>query len=130
MVTYYTDREKKNMDPGWVDEFAQKAVDSFFPNQKNLLKTSQLRKFYADVKSLERQWQAKGGDNAAFISILPMIKLLKAKSDYAQKRNVVPPNFKEWLWKHVDSVSDERDFSAFLLHFEAVVGFSAKFTKE
>ncbi len=133
MVMYFTDKEKKNLDPGWVDEFAQKAVHSFFPdpNPRNSpIKNSQLRKFYADVKTLERQWQARGGDNSAFVSILPMIKLLKAKSDYAKYRKVIPESFKEWLWKHIDSVNDERDFSAFLLHFEAVVGFSAQFTKE
>ena len=123
MVSYYTDKD--TLDPGWVDAFAQKAARSFFEvkDKETAIKSSQLRKFYADVKTLERQWQASGADEAAFGRILPMIKLLKAKSDYAHKRKVVPSNFKDWLWKHVDSINAPRDFKAFLLHFEAVVGF-------
>ena len=126
MITYYTD--KNALDPKWVDDYARKAASSFFDSDpKKTIKSSQLRKFYADVKSLERQWQASGGDEDAFAVILPMIKLLKAKSSYACKRNVVPENFRAWIEKHVDSVNAARDFKAFLLHFEAVVGFSYGF---
>ena len=128
MISYYTDKD--TLDPGWVDAFAQKAAQSFFPGGKDDINSSQLRRFYGDVKTLERQWRASGADEAAFGRILPMIKLLKAKSDYARKRKVVPESFKAWLWKHVDSINAPRDFKAFLLHFEAVVGFSAQYTKD
>ena len=123
MLNYYT--KDGNLDPIWVDTKAEEEA-------KNLtaIKTSQLRKFYADVKSLERQWQAASDKDAAFAKILPMIKLLKAKSEYALKRKVVPENFKTWIWSHVDSISTYKDFSAFLLHFEAVVGFSARYAKD
>ncbi len=127
MVAYYTDKD--TLDPKWVDSEAIKAASSFF-EEKSSINSSQLRKFYADVKSLERQWQAKGGDEDAFSAILPMLKLLKAKSEYALKRKVVPMSFKTWLWNHVDSVNAARDFRAFLLHFEAVIGFSASYTKD
>ena len=127
MIVYYTD--KKILDPKWVDDEARKAASSFFENKLNSINSSQLRKFYADVKSLERQWQAKGGNDSAFAEILPMLKLLKAKSDYAQNRKVVPPTFKDWLWNHVDSINAANDFKAFLLHFEAVVGFSYGFAR-
>lgn len=123
MVAYYTDKD--TLDPKWVDDEARTAAASFFGfKPADTIKSSQLRKFYGDVKTLERQWQARGGDEASFAVILPMIKLLKAKSDYAHKRQVVPKSFRDWLWKHVDSVNAARDFKAFLLHFEAVVGFS------
>lgn len=128
MVAYYTDKDK--LDPGWVDEYALKAAESFFPDERNGINSSQLRKFYADVKSLERQWQAAGGNEDAFAGIMPMVKLLKAKSVYARKRKVVPESFRVWLWKHVDSINAARDFKAFLLHFEAVVGFSSRYTKD
>ncbi len=67
---------------------------------------------------------SSGADDAAFARVLPLIKLLKAKSNYAWKRNVVPESFRKWLCDHVDSVNSPRDFRVFLLHFEAVVGFS------
>lgn len=116
---YYIDDAKEKLDPVWVDKEAQKFAESW-PN----LKTSQLRKFYGDVKTLERQLLDAQDKKATFERILPMIKLLKAKSAYALKRNVIPENFKDWLWDNVTCVNDIRDFEAFLLHFEAVVGFS------
>ena len=73
---------------------------------------------------MERQWRNSGGDEEAFALILPLFKLLKAKSHYALKRKVIPAAFRNWLCEHVDSVNSARDFRAFLLHFEAVVGFS------
>ncbi len=121
MVTYYT--KDGSIDSIWVDQKAQDAAKSFFQD-KDPINSSQLRKFYGDVKSLERQWLTSGKNDAAFAVIAPMIKLLKAKSEYALKRKVIPQTFRDWLWSHVDSIRASRDFEAFLLHFEAVVGFS------
>ena len=115
---YYT--SDGNLDPKWVDSEAVEQAQKL-----QGMKTSQLRKFYADVKSLERQYMAATDKDAAFARILPMIKLLKAKSAYALTRKVVPKEFRDWLWKHVDNISTFKDFSAFLLNFEAVVGFSS-----
>ena len=71
MVAYYT--EKDTLDPKWVDGEARKAAESFF-RERPVINSSQLRKFYADVKSLERQWQAsKDDEKAAFARILPMM---------------------------------------------------------
>ena len=124
MVNYYLN--EKDIDPAWVDEKAQAAAKSFFETATPLT-DSQLRRFYGDVKTLERQWMSHDGDDAAFAAILPLIKLLKAKVTYASTRKVVPDTFRAWLCKHVDSVNSIRDFRAFTLHFEAVVGFSYGF---
>lgn len=116
-IEYFTSGD--NINPALVTSDAQRAAESFFSDPKKPIMASQLRKFYGDVKTLELR--KKNG--AAFEAILPLIKLLKAKSAYACKRNVVPQSFREWLWKNVDNINTERDFTAFLLHFEAVVGF-------
>ena len=121
MEEYYLN--EKAINPVWMDQEAQKAARSFFDGQPKLA-ASQLRKFYNDVKAMERQWRNSGGDEEAFALILPLFKLLKAKSHYALKRKVIPAAFRNWLCEHVDSVNSARDFRAFLLHFEAVVGFS------
>ena len=118
-----------SLDPKWVDSKALAVArtlvmrNSYGKTDKDSIKSSQLRKFYADVKSLERTWEYQGCSDAAFLGILPQIKILKAKAAYAQGRGVVPPAFTQWMNSHVDAVSTAADFKAFLLHFEAVVGF-------
>ena len=118
-----------SLDPKWVDSEALAVArtlvmkNSYGKTDKDSIKSSQLRKFYADVKSLERTWEYQGRSEAAFLGVLPQIKILKAKAAYAQGRGVVPPAFTQWMNSHVDAVSTAADFKAFLLHFEAVVGF-------
>jgi len=118
-----------SLDSKWVDSEAQIVARKLVMKDhngrpdRNTIKSSQLRKFYADVKSLERTWEYQGCSEAAFLGILPQIKILKAKAAYAQGRGVVPPAFKNWVDTHVDAVTASSDFKAFLLHFEAVVGF-------
>ena len=126
---YYT-KDGKTIDPKWVDSealaTAKKLVVRGYNgkiDQNASIKSSQLRKFYADVKGLERAWEYQKRSEAAFLGILPQIKILKAKAAYAQGRKTVPPAFTEWMNRHVDAIATPSDFKAFLLHFEAVVGF-------
>ena len=35
----------------------------------------------------------------------------------------IPETFKNFLIKNIDSINEEKEFRAFMLHFEAVVGF-------
>ncbi len=122
MSIYYDD--KNNLRPEIVDAEAQKAALSFV-NDYSKLKSAQLRRFYGDFKLLERKLESRktqvGG--AAFQGILPLVKMSKSKVEYAKSRKTVPLSFVQWLTKHVDAINTEKDFRAFLLHFEAVVGF-------
>ena len=122
--------DKKILDPKWVDSealaVARKLVIKGFNgkiDKNKSIKTSQLRKFYADVKSLERSWIYQNRSDAAFLGFLPQIKILKAKAAYAKGRAVVPSAFTDWVNTHVEAIKSPKDFEAFLLHFEAVVGF-------
>ena len=105
-----------SLDPKWVDSealaVARKLVMKDFSGRpdRNNIKSSQLRKFYADVKSLERTWEYQGRSEAAFLGVLPQIKILKAKAAYAQGRGVVPSAFTQWVNTHVDAVSAPADF--------------------
>lgn len=132
MISYYTKDDTGNsiMDCRLVDEealmVARKLVIHGYDgkvDQKNSIKSSQLRKFYGDVKNLEQLWVNQHKSETAFLGILPQIKMLKAKVAYARGRGVVPQFFASWLSDNVDSISTQKDFAAFLLHFEAVVGF-------
>lgn len=132
MISYYTKDEtgRSVMDCKLVDEkalsVARKLVVRGYDgrlDQKASIKSSQLRKFYGDVKNLEQIWINQQKSETAFLGILPQIKMLKAKVAYARGRGVVPQDFEYWLSEHVDSIATQQDFTAFLLHFEAVVGF-------
>lgn len=126
---YYTN-DGTTIDPKWVDSealsMAKKLVIKGYNgkiNDKESINSSQLRKFYTDVKGLELTWEYQKCSDAAFLGILPQIKILKAKVAYAKGRGTVPPAFANWINTHVDAIKTPKDFKAFLLHFEAVVGF-------
>ena len=129
---YITKNGKEAMNPELVTTFAEAQAKLFYPPNTpdkpargSVVTSAQLRRFYGDVKGLERSWQNSPDERKeeAFLRILPLIKLLKAKSAYAYKRQLVNKSFMDWIWANVDAINDEKDFKAFLLYFEAVVGF-------
>ena len=119
MLNYYTD--KGTIDPSLVDSQALDVAEELSITAS--LKKSQLRKFYGDVKNLEQNWNNQQKSDAAFMGILPQIKMLKAKVAYAKSRDLVQDSFVHWINDNVDKINKPDDFKAFLLHFEAVVGF-------
>lgn len=128
-IIYYKDNA---INPELVTTLAEKWANKFVPEMNKQqhgygtpkrINSAQLRRFYGDVKSLEMRWQNSTDKQQAFRDILPLIKLLKAKAVYALNRKLIMEDFKKWIWDNVDMINGERDFKAFLLHFEAVVGF-------
>jgi len=87
------------------------------------LHAAQLRRFYHDVKSLE----AKVTSEEKFIKNRPLIKMLKSKVAYACPKTYsgrkVPWEFREFIEECVDEIDQLKDFQAFALVFEAVVGY-------
>lgn len=127
-MTYF-DSTGENIRSELLNEEAQQAAELFIElNQHgkptgDSIKSSQLRRFFNEFKGLERQLAQRGGDEESFKSIKPLVKMANAKVVYAKARKVVPQSFVDWLQKHVQAIDTARDFKAFLLHFEAVVGF-------
>lgn len=104
-----------------VDEQAQDWARKFAN-----LKLSQMRRFYDDFKAIERK--ILGGrdlqeQQANFERDLALIMMFKAKAVYAEKRKVSPRAFTEFIFNHMASIKDLRDFQAFIKVFEAVVAF-------
>ncbi len=129
MPTYkfYKDTEKTILDPTFVDQTAQdyskklKETDNLNPNQ--------LRKFYHEFKRIERiiEMQVSQSDKELkFKEQYPFIKLIKSKATYAKESGHVKDNFLEFINSGVNSINDLKDFSAFLIFFEAVVGYFKK----
>lgn len=89
-------------------------------DDKKTLNSAQLRKFYNDFKQLEKKVKMKG-----FEKVKPLIKMVKSKASYASNpsNQKIPQQFKQFLINNVDSINSKEEFEAFMLYFEAVVGF-------
>ncbi|MCD6487302.1 MAG: type III-A CRISPR-associated protein Csm2 [Syntrophobacterales bacterium] len=90
------------------------------PDAKKTLNSAQLRKFYNDFKQLEKKVAKQD-----FEKVKPLIKMVKSKASYASNPSnpKIPPQFKQFLINNVDSINSKEEFEAFMLYFEAVVGF-------
>lgn len=126
----YFDDTGKHIRPELLNEEAQQAARQFVRlqgdrvSERDSIKNSQLRRFFNEFKGLERQLaQRQGEREEVFRSIKPLVKMANAKVEYARARKVVPDAFVAWLKQHVQAIDTARDFEAFVLHFEAVVGF-------
>lgn len=110
----------------WAESFInpQQPKDRWQRNPK--LTSAQLRKFHGDAKSLEERVK-NVKDQEEFMRIRPLVKMLKAKVAYACPINgvdrKVPEEFRKYMEEMVDNIEDAKDFQAFALCFEAVVGF-------
>jgi CRISPR-associated protein Csm2 len=83
------------------------------------LSSAQLRRFFSEFRQLEKRIAVKGFDQ-----VKPLIKMVKSKASYAANRQpAIPPAFKHFLINNVNQINTQKDFEAFMLHFEAVVGF-------
>ena len=137
MGFYYDD--SGNLKIGLLDAQAQQFAESFVrvADRRGKLNANQLRRFYNECKNLEKRFEfirqkrvnesdsSAEATQAAFLQVLPLIKMLKAKVSYAANPSnpKIPGSFATWLNQSIDAIENEKDFEAFLLSFEAVVGF-------
>lgn len=127
MSTYFDD--KGNIRKELLEKESEEVARSFlFPQQGKSLNSAQLRRFYGDMKNLERKLafrQQNENEADPFLAVLPLVKMVKSKVAYASnpRNEKVPPAFADWLKKNIDAIDTADDFKAFMLHFEAVVGY-------
>jgi len=116
--TFDLQRDEKEL----VDELAERQADIFGKGKKPLSST-QLRKFFVEVKDLYRRL-TQGQDYEKQIE--PEFKMLRSKVYYAQHKvggGGVPKSFLNFIDNGVKTVKNKEDFEKFVRHFEAVVGF-------
>ena len=114
-----------------LDEEAKKIAESFVVyqsrdrerpriNQRQSLSSAQLRRLFGDFKQL-----AKKVEKQDFEKVKPLIKMVKSKASYAANPGnpKIPEQFKNFLMENVDAINTKKEFEAFMLYFEAVVGF-------
>lgn len=125
---FYKNVENNIIKEDLLTEKALKWAKSFISPEKPQqgpknppLTSAQLRRFYHDVKALE----LKVKNN--FDQAKPLIKMLKSKAAYAcptkGRERKVPMEFRKFIEEMVDNIKTEKDFIAFCLVFEAVVGY-------
>lgn len=121
---YYEDANKSIIKAELLTDRAQVIAQSL----RGKMKSSQLMRFYTDIKNLERRVESEGGESS-FQKFLPILKLTLAKAAYAHGRKskgkrLIADEFKSFLDEAIKAVSDYKDFKAFCLYFEAVVGYA------
>jgi CRISPR-associated protein Csm2 len=124
-LSYFSDPEKKRLRPDILDDYAQKNAKDF-----KELKSAQLRRFYDDLKAIERKIMSGKDPQENFERDRALIIMFKAKAVYAEKRKVAPLAFTQFIFDHVASIKDINDFKGFLKVFEAVVAFHKFFSPE
>ncbi|MFH0938637.1 MAG: type III-A CRISPR-associated protein Csm2 [Planctomycetota bacterium] len=115
-IKYYVDVEKKNMRS---DLLCKEAKDLAEELSKEISTSStQMRRFFKEVRDLEKIVGAKGFD-----ATRARIGMLVAKAHYAFNRQKIGPRFRRYLENNVEAIQDTRDFEAFVKSFEAVVAY-------
>jgi CRISPR type III-A-associated protein Csm2 len=112
---FFSDAEKKNIRPELLCEEAEALAQELSGEKLN---SSQLRRFFEEVRHLEKIVETKGFEVAR-----PLIRMLSAKAHYAFGRQKIGQRFLRYLSDHAKSIKDQKDFDAFVKAFEAVVGY-------
>lgn len=121
--------ESGNIHVKLLDEEANKIAQSFVVRDsrnprklvpKQTLSSAQLRRFFSEFRQLEKKVKVKD-----FNEVKPLIKMVKSKASYSANPSnpKIPATFKNFLINNVDQIDTRKEFEAFMLHFEAVVGF-------
>jgi len=106
-----------------LDKDAKKEAENLYNTS---LTTTQLRKFFAEVKFLESKYNKykKEDKEKGFLEIKPQLLMLKSKANYALGRRAIPGAFKNFLVNSIDKIdNDYKNFEVFCKYFEAVIGY-------
>lgn len=132
---FYEDEEKEKLKEKFLTTEAKKWAKSFinpkFPTDRRdrnpRLASAQLRRFHMEAKTLEARVEVLEKPNEEFLKLRPIVKMLKSKVAYAcpipGRDKKVPEEFRRYIEEMVDNINDYKDFKAFCLCFESVVGF-------
>ncbi|WP_297931062.1 type III-A CRISPR-associated protein Csm2 [uncultured Aggregatibacter sp.] len=104
-------------------DIAQRAAKHIKTN-KNVNKTTQLRKFYDELAMWNDRVQlVRENKQGKFQELMPFIKMLKAKVAYAEGRKHVDKSFSEVFNRCIDQINNIETLRDAKLFMEAVMGF-------
>lgn len=115
---YFENPEKTKLREDLIGKWADK-VGKDFASLRPELTTTQIRKFFNEIRSLEARVEENFDDNKA------IILMVKSKVAYAvgKKTSKTPREFKDFIDACIDKIEKEEDFNAFVKFFESVVGY-------
>lgn len=121
---YFSDVEKQKLKESLIGKEAER-LGKTLANLEPELTTTQLRKFFNEVRSLEERMKEDNFQKA-------LIDMLKSKVAYAvgKDSSKVPEEFKDFIFSCVDKINDEKDFYGFVKFFESIVGYFYYFKDE
>lgn len=133
---FYSDSERKAIKEDlltsraidWANEFINPKQPRERWQKNPRLTSTQLRNFYHEVKYIQEICKStQNNPQKKFSEIRPLVKMLKSKVAYScpntGRDRKVPIEFKQFIDNLVDNVHDLKDFEAFVMCFESVVGF-------
>jgi CRISPR type III-A-associated protein Csm2 len=136
MTNYFYEDEKKEMIKeilltdkarAWAESFINPRQPKERWQRNPKLTSAQLRKFHIEAKELEERVKNLDNPGEDFLKLRPLVKMLKSKVSYScpitGTDRKVPEEFRKYIEEMVDNIEDIRDFKAFALCFESVVGF-------
>lgn len=104
-------------------DIAQRAAKHIKTN-KNVNKTTQLRKFYDELTMWNDRVQlVRENKQGKFQELMPFIKMLKAKVAYAEGRKHVDKSFSDVFNRCIDQINNVETLRDAKLFMEAVMGF-------
>lgn len=127
----YPDLSSKDLLGAEAQSMAENIVkESVDKKGKPSLTKSQIRRFYSDVKNIERVLSNISADTVLPQNAYNRLKLLKAKAVYNSNRKgtSLPKAFSDFIGNYVDSFNakDKKEkFIQFCSLFEAFVGYSS-----
>lgn len=123
-IKLWKDRKEKLIEPSLFSSVAENLAKTISADNdglpKNPNKRTQLRKFYDEVVRLTALSKSRPDD---WTHILPMVHMLTAKAAYADGRNLISPNFREFISGSVEQIDTSDDLNLFSNFFEAFMGF-------
>ncbi len=108
-----------------VDKVAESQAKALNGNGRDKVKTTQLRKYFHEIKEIYHQICDNENPEEMFKKQLYRIKLLRSKVAYDAGRdtNKIPPSLKNFIENASTKCNQWSEFEKFVLHFEAVLGF-------
>ena len=110
--------EKPVMKPKFILGYPEKIADALaLEGGKKKNKSSQIRRYYdfcirvRDLLSSGRSYEEM---EATFCRLVPLV-------EYAKNRDLVTSLFVDFINRNIDAIYTVEDFTAFVMHFEAVV---------
>jgi len=116
-VKFYLDPPvKEQLNPDLLNKDAEEQAEALHKK----INSAQLRRFFGEVKNLLLRLE----QGRPWTQIEPLFRMLRSKAAYAEGSQKIPAEFSAFIADNVKQVKDEKDFRAFALYFEAVLGFA------